>query len=159
MSKRANLYLGRAGQMAVMAEYLARGWNVAIPEVDVGDDLFVVHDKDGDFSRIQVKTATAQRRHHGYSAQFSLSQTQLTRFVTPDLSYVFVVRRNHRWESFVIINRNELEEERELHNIGSLTKDNKLMLRFKFSDAMVICSDRDFSHYLNNWDKWPVIQH
>ena len=50
-------------------------------------------------------------------------------------------------------------QERELHKIGSLTKDNKLMLRFKFSDAKVTCSDRDFSHYLNNWDKWPVIQH
>ncbi len=27
-----------------MAELLLRGWNVAIPEVDVGDDIFVVRD-------------------------------------------------------------------------------------------------------------------
>ncbi len=27
-----------------MAEFLLRGWNVAIPEVDVGDDIFVVDD-------------------------------------------------------------------------------------------------------------------
>jgi hypothetical protein len=33
------LYNGRAGQLAVMAELLLRGWNVAIPEVDVGDDV------------------------------------------------------------------------------------------------------------------------
>lgn len=39
---RMNLYLGHAGQMAVMAEFLVRGYNVAIPEVDVGDDIFVV---------------------------------------------------------------------------------------------------------------------
>ncbi len=46
--------------MAVMAEYLARGYNVAIPEVDIGDDIFVVRDEIGEFSRIQVKSATAR---------------------------------------------------------------------------------------------------
>jgi hypothetical protein len=49
MSKRQNLYLGKAGQLLVMSEFLARGWNVATPEVDVGDDLFVIEDKEGIF--------------------------------------------------------------------------------------------------------------
>jgi hypothetical protein len=39
---RQNLYVGSAGQMAVMAEFLLRGWNVASPEIDVGEDLFVI---------------------------------------------------------------------------------------------------------------------
>ena len=34
-------YVGKAGQLAVMAEYLMRGYNVAMPEVDEGDDVFV----------------------------------------------------------------------------------------------------------------------
>jgi len=51
MSKKFNLYLGRAGQLAVMSEFLTRGWNVAIPEVDIGDDIFVVRDSDGNLSR------------------------------------------------------------------------------------------------------------
>jgi len=38
-----------AGQAAVKAEFLARGWNVAVLEVDVGDDLFIVRDDNGDF--------------------------------------------------------------------------------------------------------------
>ena len=159
MSKRANLYLGRAGQMAVMAEFLARGLNVAIPEVDVGDDIFVVHDKEGEFWRIQVKTATVQERVYGYSAQYNVPLSQLTVPFTPELSYVFVARRNQRWESFIVINRDVLQEEHKIYNVGSLTKDNKLMLRFKFSEAKVTCSDRDFTPYLNNWDKWPVIEH
>ena len=45
MSKKFNLYLGKAGQLAAMSYFLMRGWNVATPEVDVGDDLFVVEDK------------------------------------------------------------------------------------------------------------------
>lgn len=41
MSEKFNLYLGRAGQLAVMSEFLTRGWNVAIPEVDIDDDIFI----------------------------------------------------------------------------------------------------------------------
>jgi hypothetical protein len=40
MSHKYNLYLGKAGQQAVMSEFLVRGWNVATPEVDIGDDIF-----------------------------------------------------------------------------------------------------------------------
>lgn len=36
--------------MAVMAEFLVRGYNVAIPEVDIGDDIFVVRDSYVTFS-------------------------------------------------------------------------------------------------------------
>ena len=36
---RKSLYVGRSGQMAVMAEFLIRGYNVAVPEVDVGHDI------------------------------------------------------------------------------------------------------------------------
>ena len=44
MSKLQDLYTGSAGQAAVMSEFLVRGYNVAVPEVDRGDDLFVVQD-------------------------------------------------------------------------------------------------------------------
>jgi hypothetical protein len=37
-------YVGKAGQLAVMAEFLLRGYNVAMPEADVGDVFFVVED-------------------------------------------------------------------------------------------------------------------
>ncbi len=49
-----------------------RGWNVAIPEVDRGDDIFVVKDDDGDMKRVQVKTANANRTLRGYSTQFNV---------------------------------------------------------------------------------------
>jgi hypothetical protein len=67
MSKKFNLYLGKAGQLTTMSEFLARGWNVATPEVDVGDGLFVVEDKKGLFKRVQVKTAQAVERQGSYS--------------------------------------------------------------------------------------------
>lgn len=74
MSNRHNLYIGRSGQLAVMAEFLMRGYNVAIPEVDVGEDLFVVRDADGELSRIQVKCSIAKpKKKRGYSVSGTLS--------------------------------------------------------------------------------------
>ncbi len=55
LANRSNFYIGRAGQLAVMAEFLLRGWNVALPEVDVGDDVFVVKDEGGDLFESRSK--------------------------------------------------------------------------------------------------------
>lgn len=48
-----------------MAELVSRGYNVAVPEVDIGDDIFVVRDRDGQLSRVQVKTANAKEGPEG----------------------------------------------------------------------------------------------
>jgi len=94
--KRQHLYLGKAGQFAVMAECLLRGYNVAIPEVDIGDDLFVVNDQSGNYRRIQVKTVTAIRRttsgSASYPAQFQVPLAQLEQTFVPELIYVFAAR-------------------------------------------------------------------
>jgi hypothetical protein len=39
--------MGKAGQLAVMAEFALRGYNVAMPEIDIGDDIFAVNDDNG----------------------------------------------------------------------------------------------------------------
>lgn len=158
MSKKQNLYVGRAGQMAVMAELLWRGWNVALPEVDVGEDVFVVKDESGELWRVQVKTATAKPRQNGYSAQFSVSIKQLETLRTPDLVYILAVRSPSGWESFIIIDRSTLYREHELHRIGSVSRGN-LVLRFTQADERLRCSDRDLLAYQNDWSRWPVIAH
>ncbi len=80
MSRMQNLYTGGAGQAAVMSEFLFRGYNVAVPEVDRGDDLFVVQDADGSLSRIQVKAVIGKRRARSdaYAAQVVVPLRQLS---------------------------------------------------------------------------------
>jgi hypothetical protein len=158
MSKRQSLYVGRAGQMAVMAELLWRGWNVALPEVDVGEDVFVVKDESGELWRVQVKTATAKLQQKGYSAQFNVSLKQLETLRTPDLVYIFAVRGPSGWESFIIIDRSTLYREHELHHIGSVSRGN-LVLRFTQDDVTLRCSDRDLLAYQSDWSRWPVLSH
>lgn len=144
--------------MAAMAEFLWRGWNVAFPEVDVGEDIFVIKDEGGQLWRVQVKTATAQLQRDGYSAQFSVSLRQLETVRVPDLVYVFVVRRASFWEPFIIINRDTLWNEYRIHGIGNVSQGN-LILRFNVQDSRLQCSDRDFLVYRNDWSRWPVLRH
>ncbi len=158
MSKRANLYTGRAGHLVVMAELLLRGWNAAIPEVDVGDDVFVVRDSDGRLRRVQVKTAIAKSMKGGHRAVCNLSLTQLRTPITPDVIYVFVVRHEEQWESFVVIDRTDLVAEHRLNKIGT-ERDGRLVLHFKFQKGQILCGNSDFTKYNGNWSRFPLIAH
>jgi hypothetical protein len=82
-------YTGKAGHLAVMGEIALRGYNVALPEIDVGDDIFAVNPQTGKLVRVQVKTArgkfgkltTTYRKlpHRGYTIS-------LTGNLTPTLT-------------------------------------------------------------------------
>lgn len=157
MRDKSNLYIGRAGQPAVMSEFLLRGWNVALPEVDVGDDIFVVKDEGGQLIRIQVKTATAKPFGTAYAAQFAVSLSQLKTLRTPDLTYVFTVRYGPKWGPYLIIPRDALLQEHEFHRIGSASRD-RLILRLAYEHGHVRCVTRDLSAFRNDWAKWPVIR-
>jgi hypothetical protein len=60
-----DMYTGRSGQMAVMAELLFRLCNAAIPEVDAGTDVFAFQDEREEVARVQVKTAQGERYRRG----------------------------------------------------------------------------------------------
>jgi hypothetical protein len=139
----------------VMAEFLLRGYNVAMPEVDVGDDIIVVNDWAEQLWRIQVKTANGVKRGYGYSGQFLVPLDQLTIPQRTPLFYFFALRRNGGWE-FVVLKRDELLVEYTAHQIGSRSGD-KLLLYLAFKANQVLCANRDFQRYRNNWSRWPVI--
>jgi hypothetical protein len=111
-------YVGKAGHLATMAEFLLRGYNVAMPEGDEGDDVFVVEDQSGELWRIQVKTAVGQRRRKGWRGTYSCSLNQLQTEKKPDLFVVFALRRESTWE-FLLIRRKVLRDEVETYQVGS----------------------------------------
>ncbi len=142
--------------MVVMSEFLVRGWNVGIPEVDVGDDIFVVRDSDGDFHRVQVKTANARGKLR-LSASYSFPLEQLRTPSQPEVTYVMVIRNGVKWTDFIVIRRTELWT---LHSDGMGNKvDDRMILRLKIREETIFCGDTDLSRYRNNWDRFPVIDH
>jgi len=159
MSKSFNLYIGQAGHLLVMSELLYRGWNVATPQVDRGDDVFVVKDENGDLKRVQVKTANGKALSRGgIKAQFSLRLDQLETPRVPDIHYIFVIRDGDKWLDFVVIMRRELSDIEVVHKIGSRTK-NKLILSMTITSQEIKCSGYSLKSYRNNWKEFPIINH
>ena len=163
-TKMQNLYTGMSGHLAAMSEFLSLGYNVAIPEVDRGDDVFVVRDHDGDLSRIQVKTANALTTRYGYRAVVSVPTLQLETPRSPEVYYVFAVRHDAMWKDFVVISRADLFAIWSDTNMGSLLgtvpAKQKLVIKLAFHANAVRTGTADFQPYRNNWNRyWPTIVH
>lgn len=149
-----HLYFGRAGHLFVMSEFLLRGWNVAIPEVDEGDDIFVVKHEIGRLMRIQVKASQAKLQKDGFFAQFTISLKQLTD-VTKGYHFVFVVRNNDRWENTLIVRQQDLFDLFRTQSLGSVHKDN-LTLRLTFKSGRVTHKTIDLTHYQDNFEDFII---
>ena len=157
MSKKYNLYLGKAGQLYVMSEFLIRGWNVAMPEVDTGDDIFVVEDENETFYRVQVKTANATKRNKTHSVQFNLSLLQLEEF-EPSIYFVFVVRTENIWSKMLLIPQKRLYEYFHNNSMGSVYE-KKLTLYCSIQEEKITCSNLDFTPFVNNFVDFPIVVH
>ena len=158
MTAKFNLYLGEAGQAAATSYFLARGWNVATPKVDIGDDLFVIEDEQGFFVRIQVKTAQVIERRDSFGVRFKIPLKQLQNRYNPELYYMFMVYRDEEWHHKIIIPRSALLSQFLNHAIGSVVGDN-LIVYFTFQKTKVMCSGVDFSEFYNNFEDFPRIEH
>lgn len=158
MTKKFNQYIGKAGHLAVMSEFLMRGWNVAIPEVDIGDDIFVVQDANGILRKVQVKTSIAKVGKTGFSGQFSVSLKNLEGLTGLLGHYVFIVRHNNQWTKPVIVRQDDLLNYVETGAIGSVYNRNAT-LYFSFTAAGVSCSGHDFTKYLEDYSDFPVAEH
>ncbi len=157
MKKNYHLYLGKAGHLTVMSEFLTRGWNVAIPEVDIGDDIFVVQDDNGTLRRVQVKTSTFTTRQNSFSGQFNVPINQLRNIANIPVHYVFVVRHNEQWTKPVVIRQDYLLDHFQNNNVGSEYEGN-LNLYFSYSNDKVECSGFDLSKYISDFTDFPLIE-
>lgn len=158
MTKKFNQYLGKAGHLTVMSEFLILGWNVAIPEVDIGDDIFVVQDDNGTLRRVQVKTSASTIRQSTFSGQFSVSVKNLRNITNIPVHYIFIVRLNNEWSNPVIIRQDYLLDLFENSNVGTEHKGN-INFYFSYSNNKVECSGKDFTKYVKDFSDFPLITH
>lgn len=154
-------FTGRAGQLAVLSELLIRGVNVAIPEVDEGEDTLAFVRDDVGIDRIQVKTAVAVslKTAGNYSARVSVPLAHLDDRDRIDLFYVFAVRLEDAWSDFVILSRRELVRQQRKARVGHVnTRAGELQLTLSFSLAALTCSEQDWTPFRNAWQTLPVLQ-
>ena len=159
MTKKFNHYLGKAGHLAIMSEFLVRGWNVAIPEVDIGDDIFVVEDENGTMKRDPVKTSSLTIRKNNFSAQYQISLKQLLKISQSPIYYIFIARNNNTRTKPLIIPQILFVDELSKQDVGSQHND-YITLYFSYTDdSKVACSGQDFSKYIADYTDFPIIEH
>jgi hypothetical protein len=176
-TSRQNAYIGKAGQLAVMAELALLGYNVALPEIDKGDDVFVVNDETGELWRLQVKGATPQSRSGSYQVVIDENQIRtMPEGEKPDLYFVFALRRTDekRWR-FVVMPRQELDKYivdraasgKHKGRFGTLRKEGskyRRTLTITFSSrkktlGQVRCSYEPWERHMEAWEEWPYLDH
>jgi hypothetical protein len=149
--------------MYVMAEFLERGWNVGAPEVDVGDDVFVVRDSDGDLSRIQVKTSRASQHQYGYSGQFRINTNQLMTRREPPLDYIFTIRLDDGWGPFIVLEQHQLQDYVANKDMGSKSGSSRTYrMRYEVENnnvETINCSGVDLTEHVDKFASWPRIDH
>lgn len=160
-------YSGSSGQMAVMGELLHRKCNAAIPQVDVGTDVFAFKDDREEVARIQVKTSpgTRYKTGKGYSAKFGVPMKQLGHTDNPPLFYALAVRLEHGWGRFLVISRSRLHE---LFSEGcgspnGESGDLELYIQFRpdgddDSELRAKCGAFDLTEHINAWDVLPPLK-
>ena len=142
-----NNYIGKAGQLFAMSEFLMLGWNVAIPEVDRGDDISVVKDDNGDLRGVQVKSAQAKDSKNGYTVQFSLPRLQLLN-AQVQFYFFLLIRRQDKWSDvFVITNQSLAVMLAERLTPGMGAKYINLSIRIKAQGRQATCGNIDFTPY------------
>ena len=137
-----------------MAELLLRGWNAAIPEVDTGDDIFVVHDVDGQLVRVQVKTANVNAASGRDTALFNISNDQLLRPILPALVFVFAIRRTAAWDAFITLRQSDLRAVVDQIHMAP-TADGRMLLRLDVAGERITCAGADLSRFRNSWEPFP----
>lgn len=156
MKNNYHLYLGKAGHLIVMSEFLLRGWNMAIPEIDIGDDIFVVQDESETLRRVQVKTSTATERQNGFSGRFKIPLKQLKNIADVPVHYVFIVRLSDGWTKPLIIRQDYLLNLFENEKIGSVHNET-LNFYFAYSAGKIECSKIDINRYTEDFKDFPLI--
>lgn len=162
-------YTGYSGQMAVMSELIFRKCNVAISVLDVGMDVFAFRDDREEVARIQVKAAqgTPYQKGGGYRAQFNFPMTQFKANDRPPLFYVFVVRLEEKWVSFLVISRGRLQELQEVNRRFGIenTSSDEIALQLKFRPQVedpekwtVRCGAVELDDYLDAWEQLPPLR-
>ena len=155
-------YLAKAGHLAVMSELAFLGYNVATPEVDIGDDVFAVNDATGALYRIQVKTATANQQKKSHRCVFSLRLDQLRTPQTPELHYAFATKFDESWH-YVILSRAVLEhlQGSGLGSVATLKNGRQTLtigITFHNDGRIMGGKHYDLSRYYNSWATWPNIR-
>lgn len=163
MGRVKDLYTGLAGELSVRSEFVLLGWNVAVPEIDVGTDTFVIDDKNNESQRVQVKTTYVKKSSLGWSCGVNFKKNKLRPGLF-DVDYaIFALRdkENNKWNSHVIFKMDDLYSVITEAGYEIFENDSNLRIpiRYSIKNNAYFIKSVDISPKINDWSHWPEIQH
>jgi hypothetical protein len=154
-------HTGSAGQLALMAEFAYRGYNVSIPEIDLGDDAWVMNHQNGHAWRFQVKTSRPKAQKKSARFQFNIRASQINTPLQPDVVFAFVMRVQNSWE-YLIMHRTVLQNYLAGAQLGQ-QQGLKFVMTLTYyhsgTNAGKVFGSKtlNLTHHLNDWSTWPEI--
>jgi len=141
-----------------MGELCLRGYNVSMPEIDKGDDVFVVNDATGAMWRLQVKTSLGRTQATSRAYQFRVREASIQQAQTPELHFALVMRQNNSWR-FLILDRPVLRNYVRNSNVGTFdaVRGYRQLAVTLHDDGRAICSGVDLQNHLEDWNTWPQL--
>lgn len=140
-----------------MGELCLRGYNVAMPEIDKGDDVFVVKDDSGAMWRLQVKTARGTRNKSSRRYQFRVRRSAIITAQSPELHFIFVMRKGKRTWRYLIMDRAVLRNYVLNQGMGSGGGDYLQIYITLTDDGTASSSNINLTNHLEDWDTWPEL--
>lgn len=123
-------FFGKAGEYAVMAELLFRGFNANNMTVDEGIDI--IASKGNNFYFVQVKTTTLKPNK---SAVVQIQQKNFDKFINQQMRYVIVVKHEKGMRFFTLSNA-AIEQLRYYNALSTSEKTGNISIKIKFDDRM-----------------------
>lgn len=153
-----NHLVGAAGQFAVLSELTFRGYSVAMPYPDEGEDCLIYDRTNSRVHLIQVKTAKAKRRKNAHRYQFSIAEAQITTVRTPDIYFALVMRRAAVFHPLILPRRSLLGYVQR-DNFGSLSGLSRTLTVSLMDDDTVSfgagSGKRSLTSHLRDYSFWP----
>jgi hypothetical protein len=146
-----------------MAELCRRGDNVSIPEIDIGDDIFVLDNEKGSSWRIQVKTASGvkQKKGNRFRCQFNIDAKHVSNQAGGGTHYVLVGSCDENW-LFIVIEKAVLRDRVKNQKWGSPTADRYVLsCVFENNNGNWSCktstdkNGEELDSFLSDWKAWP----
>lgn len=150
-NKPANIYIGAAGETAVISELMFNGYNANRMMIDEGIDI--VATKNNIYSYIQVKTAYVENGR----IYCQISQDRYDMYIQSQLRYIIVARYSKQGQDrnmFFVFNSQNIDQG--IYGRYIKKGENSISIKIKFhpqSGAPILYDEKesDASYHLNNF--------
>lgn len=159
--KVAAKYVDKAGRLAVMGEFIFRGFNVAAAEFDACKDLVVFDDRTSAMYRVHVQSEVARVTKAGVRVCFLVPERLYRWQRVPQRRFIFAFRAREDWR-YMIFTDEELRALVSKHKIGTIQPDKRHGSVFAL-EVMIPAGgipevpgkpDFDIAHYFDRWNLW-----